>query len=231
MTAASVGSAVQAATTSLRRKILSIAVTDPTSPLYKQSEEQVIVENGRCFLREDPTRGESYVDILRRHAMEVVEATEDVKPNPERMQYTACAFGAHFAEVHVHPDSGEARVRRYVGAFSAGRILNPKTARSQLIGGIVWGIGMALMEQTIVDPHTGRIVNASLGEYHVPVNADVPQIEAFFVEEHDPHVNPLGSKGIGEIGTIGSAAAIANAVYHATGKRIRDLPITLDKLL
>jgi xanthine dehydrogenase YagR molybdenum-binding subunit len=231
MTAASVGSAVQAATTSLRRKILSIALTDPTSPLHNQSEEQVIVENGRCFLREDPTRGETYVDILRRHSMEVAEATEDVKPNPEMKQYTACAFGAHFAEVHVHPDSGEARVRRYVGAFSAGRILNPKTAHSQLIGGIVWGIGMALMEQTILDPHTGRIVNASLGEYHVPVNADVPEIEAFFVEEHDPHVNPLGSKGIGEIGTIGSAAAIANAVYHATGKRVRDLPITLDKLL
>jgi xanthine dehydrogenase YagR molybdenum-binding subunit len=123
------------------------------------------------------------------------------------------------------------RVTRYVARFGAGRILNPKTAHSQLIGGIIWGIGMALMEQTVVDQHSGHLVNNDFAEYHIPVNADVPEIDAGFVSEEDPYVNPLGIKGIGEIGMIGVAAAIANAVYHATGKRIRALPITLDKLL
>ena len=120
---------------------------------------------------------------------------------------------------------------RMVGAFAAGRILNAKTAHSQIMGGMVWGIGMALHEQTVMDTRLGRIVNADLAEYHVPVNADVPAIDAFFVEEVDTHVNPIGVKGIGEIGIVGAPAAIANAVYHATGKRIRDLPITPDKLL
>lgn len=141
------------------------------------------------------------------------------------------AFGAHFAEVHVDPDLGEVRVTRFVGAFAAGRILNEKTARSQFIGGITWGIGMALTEQTRYDERTGRIMTANLADYLVPVHADVPHIETIVVPEDDPHVNEAGVKGIGEIGIVGVAAAIANAVYHATGKRIRDLPITPEKLL
>ncbi len=141
------------------------------------------------------------------------------------------AFGAQFAEVHVDEDLGQIKVARMLGCFGAGQILNAKTARSQLLGGMVWGIGMALQEQAQMDKRLGRWVNNNLAEYHVPVNADVAELDAIWVDEHDSHINPLGAKGIGEIGITGAAAAIANAVFHATGKRVRDLPITLDKLL
>ena len=125
---------------------------------------------------------------------------------------------------------GIVRVTRVVNAVAAGRILNPKTARSQVMGGVVWGIGMALHEETLIDHNFGRYVNANLGEYHVPVNADIHDIEVIFVDEPDELINPLGIKGVGEIGVVGTAAAVANAIWHATGKRVRDLPITLDKL-
>ena len=141
------------------------------------------------------------------------------------------SFGAVFAEVRVDPDLGAVRVPRVVAAYGVGNVLNEKTARSQIMGGVVWGIGMALLEETHIDPRTGRYVNADLAEYHVPVNADVRPIDVHFVEEHDAHVNPIGVKGVGEIGITGVAASIANAVYHATGKRVRDLPITLDKVV
>jgi xanthine dehydrogenase YagR molybdenum-binding subunit len=137
---------------------------------------------------------------------------------------------AIFAEVKVDEQLGVIRVTRVVSAVAAGRILNPKTASSQIIGGMVWGIGMALHEETLVDHNFGRIMNANIAEYHVPVNADVHDIKVIFVDEPDDTVNPLGIKGLGEIGIVGVAAAIANAIYHATGKRVRDLPITLDKL-
>ena len=141
------------------------------------------------------------------------------------------AFGAQFAEVHVDADLGQVKVARMVGVFGAGRILNEKTARNQLMGGMVWGMSMALHEHGVMDERLGRFVNNNLAEYHVPVNLDVPAIEALWVKEEDLHVNPLGVKGIGEIGITGSSAAIANAIFHATGKRIRDLPITPDKLI
>jgi xanthine dehydrogenase YagR molybdenum-binding subunit len=141
------------------------------------------------------------------------------------------AFGAVFAEVAVDRDFGLVRVRRLVGAYGAGRIVNPRMARSQVISGMVGGIGMALMEHTITDPHSGRIVNADLANYLAPVNADIADIDAIFVEEHDPYVNPLGVKGVGELALVGVAPAITNAVFHATGKRVRDLPITPEKLL
>jgi xanthine dehydrogenase YagR molybdenum-binding subunit len=141
------------------------------------------------------------------------------------------SFGAVFAEVRVDEDLGEIRVPRVVTAHGVGRVLNPKTARSQIAGGVVWGIGQALMEESLVDPRTGRYVNADLAEYHVPVNADIGAIDVHFVEEPDTHVNPIGVKGAGEIGITGVAAAIANAAYHATGVRVRDLPISLDKLV
>lgn len=140
------------------------------------------------------------------------------------------AHGAVFAEVKVDPDFGQVRVTRLVGAFAAGRIINPRLVRSQYYGGMIWGMSFALHEHTLVDPRTGRPMNPNLAEYRVPVNADVPSVEAILVEEEDPHVNPLGIKGVGEIGITGSAGAIANAVWHATGVRVRRFPITLDQI-
>jgi xanthine dehydrogenase YagR molybdenum-binding subunit len=141
------------------------------------------------------------------------------------------SFGAVFAEVKVDPDLGIITVPRIVGAYGVGRLVNRKTGHSQLMGGIIWGIGMALLERTDMDLVTGRAVNGNLAEYHLPVNADVGSIDIIVVDETDPQINALGAKGIGEIGVVGVAAAIGNAVFHATGKRIRDLPITLDKLV
>jgi xanthine dehydrogenase YagR molybdenum-binding subunit len=141
------------------------------------------------------------------------------------------AHGAVFAEVKVDPDLGQMRVTRVVGAFAAGRIINPRMARSQLYGGMIWGVSFALHEHAVMDPRSGRPMNPNLGEYHVPVNADVPSLEAILVEEVDPHVNALGIKGVGEIGITGTAGAVANAVCHATGVRVRHFPITLDRLI
>ena len=141
------------------------------------------------------------------------------------------AFGAQFAEVRVDPDLGTIRVSRFVGAFDAGNLLNAKTARSQLIGGITYGIGMALLEETLVDGETGRIVNSNVAEYLMPVNADVPEIETIVVQNDDKNSNPLGAKGIGELPMVGVAAAIANAVYHATGVRVRKVPIRIEDIL
>jgi len=149
----------------------------------------------------------------------------------DRDDYSVGGFGAVFARVRVDEDLGEIRVDRVVGAFAAGRILNPRTARSQLLGGMVWGIGQALHEHSVRDPRSARMVTRDLADYHVPVNADIADLEILLVPEDDPHVNELGVKGLGELSTPGVAAAIANAVYHATGVRVRDLPITLDKLL
>ena len=146
------------------------------------------------------------------------------------MKYSMASYGAQFCEARVNGESGEVRISRWLGSFDCGRILNPKTAVSQLRGGIVMGIGMALAEETLLDTRRGRIMNPSLAEYHVPVHLDVPHIEVIYNDIPDEHT-PLGAHGVGEIGITGAAAAIANAIFHATGKRIRDLPITLDKLL
>jgi len=162
---------------------------------------------------------------------EGLEATGTFQANPEAQQYAMHAFGAQFAEVRVNMDTGEVRVPRLLGVFAAGHIINPKTARSQFLGGMTWGLSMALHEESVLDPRFGDYVNHDFAEYHIATNADVGEIDVTWIEEDDPHVNPIGVKGIGEIGIVGTAAAIANAVYHATGIRVRDLPITLDKLL
>ena len=162
---------------------------------------------------------------------EGLEATGTFQANPEAQQYAMHAFGAQFAEVRVNMDTGEVCVPRLLGVFAAGHIINPKTARSQFLGGMTWGLSMALHEESVLDPRFGDYVNHDFAEYHIATNADVGEIDVSWIEEDDPHVNPIGVKGIGEIGIVGTAAAIANAVYHATGIRIRDLPITLDKLL
>ncbi|MCW2638394.1 MAG: xanthine dehydrogenase molybdopterin binding subunit [Dactylosporangium sp.] len=159
------------------------------------------------------------------------EVTAEMPDNPDSERFSMHSFGAQFAEVRVHEDSGEVRVPRLLGVFAAGRIINPKTARSQLLGGMTMGLSMALHEHSVVDPRFGHVVNHDLAEYHIATNADVGSIEAYWVDEDDPYVNPMGAKGLGEVGIVGTAAAIANAAHHATGIRVRDLPITLDKLL
>jgi xanthine dehydrogenase YagR molybdenum-binding subunit len=162
---------------------------------------------------------------------EGLEVTAEMPDNPDAGRFAMHAFGAQFAEVRVHEDSGELRVPRLLGVFAAGRIINPKTARSQLLGGMTMGLSMALHEDSVVDPRFGHVVNHDFAGYHIAANADVGSIEVAWVDDEDPYVNPMGSKGIGELGIVGTAAAIANAVHHATGIRVRDLPITLDKLL
>ncbi len=191
---------------------------------------------GRLFRRDDPSRSESYADILGRAGLLQIEGRgTGGNPNPmeahAQSDYAMHAHGAVFAEVKVDPDLGQMRVTRVVGAFAAGRIINPRLVKSQYYGGMIWGVSFALHEQAIMDPRSGRLMNANLAEYHVPVNADVPSLEAILVEEHDPHVNPLGIKGVGEIGITGTAGAVANAVWHATGIRVRKFPITLDRLI
>ena len=158
-------------------------------------------------------------------------ARAGLAPNEDAGRYSMSAFGAQFAEVAVHADTGEVRVPRLYGTFAVGRVVNPRLARSQLLGGMTMGLGMALHEHSLLDPRTGHVVNHDLAEYHLPSNADVADLRASWVDEHDPHVNPLGTKGIGEIGIVGTAAAVANAAWHATGVRVRDLPVTLDKVL
>ena len=231
MTIASVGSSVLEAGLAVRAKLIDLVKNDSRSPLFGVTVDTVTFADGRISLKSDPSRGESYSGILRRNRLDSIEATVDSTPGEESKKYSMHAFAAHFAEVRVDVDLGLIRINRFVTGCAAGRIMNEQTALTQITGAVVGGIGMALTEETVMDHRMGRFVNANLGEYHVPVNADVKNIEAFFVEERDDKVNPLGAKGIGEVGYVGVASAIANAVFHATGKRVRQLPITLDKLL
>jgi xanthine dehydrogenase YagR molybdenum-binding subunit len=230
-TTASVGPAVYAAARAARDKVIAMAVGDNDSPLRGMASDGITVENGWLIDRQRPDRRESMVAVLARHSGAPVEAISDEKPGDEKKQYAMHSFGAVFVEVHVDPDLGTIRVPRVVGVYGIGRLMNQKTGLSQLMGGVVWGLGMGLMEKTEIDWRTGRAVNANLADYHVPVNADIGTIDVSVVEENDPHINVLGAKGIGEIGIVGVAAALGNAVYHATGKRVRELPITLDKLV
>ncbi|MCS0591476.1 xanthine dehydrogenase family protein molybdopterin-binding subunit [Massilia norwichensis] len=229
-TVASVGPAVQAAGHALRLKLAGIALADQASPLFGVTADQIGFEHGELYRLDEPARRESMAAIVARHGAPV-EVTAKAEPGDEKKKYSMHAFGAVFVEVTVDEDLGEIRVPRVVGVYGVGKLMNEKTGYSQLMGGIVWGIGLALFEETVIDKRNGRAVNGNLAEYHVPVNADIQGIDVQIVDEDDPHVNPLGAKGIGEIGITGVGAAIANAVYHATGKRVRDLPITLDKLL
>jgi len=232
VTAASTGSAVHDVAIALRDKLIQIAITDPQSAVYGAKAADVRIAEGRLTTGvELAGRTESYASLLGRHGGEPVEVTVTARPGQEAQQYSMHSFGAVFTEVHVDPDLGLVRVPRIVTAHAVGRILNAKTARSQIISGAVWGVGMALEEETLIDPRTGRYVNADLAEYHVPVNADIGTIDAAFIEEPDEHVSTVGAKGIGEIGITGVAASIANAVYHATGKRVRELPIRIERIL
>ncbi len=230
-TAASTGSAVKQAALELRNEMFRRAVADEKSPFHGLRADELELEAGRVRSRARKGQEQSIEQLAASLAGGDLSVEVHAEARPERKQYSTHSFGAHFAEVRVDEDSGEVRVARWVAAFAAGKILNEKTARSQYQGGIVWGIGFALHEHTVRDPRSGRVVTRDLADYHVPVHADVPVIDVIMVDEVDPYVNDVGAKGIGEIGITGAAAAVANAVYHATGKRIRDLPITPDKLI
>ncbi|HEY2029084.1 MAG TPA: xanthine dehydrogenase family protein molybdopterin-binding subunit [Myxococcales bacterium] len=227
MTAASVSSAVLLTCNALREKLVRLAVADPASPLHGLDPAEVRAEDGRLFAS---GREDAHADVVRRSGAPV-EARAKAEPDEVRKKLSNHAFGAHFAEVLVDPDLGMVKVARMVGVFAPGRVLNARTARSQLLGAMVWGIGTALHEHTQYDARLGRIMNHDLAGYHVPVNADVGVLEAHIVEEHGDKGNPAGVKGLGELGLCGAAAAIANAVFNATGRRVRSLPITPDKLL
>lgn len=230
--AASAGSAVKLACEAVRDVLLRSARKVEGSPLAKARKQDVIFANGHIALAMDRARSVSFVEAMRAGGLREIEQEATTGPNPiSNKRKARFAHAAIFAEVKVDEDLGVVRVTRIVDAVAAGRIINPKTARSQILGGVVFAIGKALEEDTFPDHALGRFMNHDLAEYHMPVNADVREIDVHFVEEHDDEVNPLGVKGVGEIGIVGTAAAIANAIYHATGKRVRRLPITIDKLL
>jgi xanthine dehydrogenase YagR molybdenum-binding subunit len=213
-------------------KLADLATGDERSPLFGAGNAGVTARGGRLFRRDDESRSESYADILRRAGLSEIDARGKGAADPAAQSaYAMHAHGAVFAEVKVDPDLGQIRATRLVGAFAAGRVINPRMVQSQIYGGMIWGVSFALHEQAITDHRSGRIINANLAEYHVPVNADVPSLEAIMIEEHDPHVNALGIKGVGEIGVTGSAGAVANAVWHATGVRLRRFPIRIDDLV
>ncbi|CAO3401952.1 xanthine dehydrogenase family protein molybdopterin-binding subunit [Azospirillum palustre] len=225
---ASIGGAVIAATEVFVEELLKLAGND--SPLAGLSLADVETRDGGIGHRDDAVRFESYESILRRAGRGELVCEAEAPPPAEMEAFSMHSYGAQFCEVRVSEITGEVRVSRFLGSFDAGRILNAKTATSQFKGGIIMGIGLALTEETNFDPRTGRIVNASLADYHVPVQMDVPAIEILYTDIPDPQA-PMGARGIGEIGITGVGAAVANAVHNATGKRIRDLPITLDKLM
>ena len=229
---ATAGSAIHDAATAAIRALADLATGDERSALFGAGNQGVVARDGRLHRKDDEQRSERYADILARAGRASLSADGKAAPNAaNQAQYAAHAHGAVFAEVKIHPSLGQIRVTRLVGAFAAGAIINPRLVTSQYYGGMIWGVSFALHEQALHDPRTGRVMNANLAEYRVPVNADIPDMEAILVEEDDPYVNALGVKGVGEIGITGTVGAIANAVWHATGVRVRRLPITLERLL
>jgi xanthine dehydrogenase YagR molybdenum-binding subunit len=226
--ATSVANGIATTADAVRDELLRLAKQIPNSPLANTNPDDVALADGKLMSRRDGSRVVSIADAMRHGGVDRIELERTNNPGHDasRAHNTHAAI---FAEVKVDGQLGVIRVTRVVSAVAGGRIMNPKTASSQILGSVVWGIGMALHEETLIDHTLGRIINANIAEYHVPVNADVQDIKVIFVDEPDDS-NRLGMKGLGEIGIVGVAAAIANAVYHATGKRVRDLPITLDKL-
>jgi len=227
--AASVSNGIATTSDAVRKQLLRLAKQMPNSPLADAAPDEVALADGKLVSKRDASRAVTIADAMRHGAVERIEQEKSTTFADDGL-HAHNTHSAIFAEVKVDEQLGVIRVTRVVSAVAAGRILNTKTAHSQIMGSVVWGIGMALHEETLVDHKFGRIMNANIAEYHVPVNADVHDIKVIFVDEPDEIVNPLGIKGVGEIGIVGVAAAIANAIYHATGKRVRDLPITLDKL-
>jgi xanthine dehydrogenase YagR molybdenum-binding subunit len=229
--ATSLSGAIHDAVGNLVRAFVDVVTDDESSPLRGRSPDDVISTKGGIHVVDAPSIGETYVEMLARHGLPEIAADGERDPQANGASPPPNgSFAAWFAEVLVDADLGLLLVSRIVSAVDAGRILNEKLARSQIIGGAIMGLGMTMLEETVFDPETGRIANATFGDYLIPTNADVPDIDVVFVGTPDT-VRPLGIKGIGEIGVVGVSAAIANAVYHATGRRIRSLPITIERLL
>lgn len=231
ITTASVGTAAQGAAMAIKTKLVGLAQKDANSPLAGASVDDVEMADGTLSLKSNAAKKVAVADVMKANGMTEIVETFTSTPNAERRNYRTQAHGAQFVEVKVDEDLGIIKVTRVVEATACGRIINPKASHSQEMGGVVWGIGMALQEETAVDHRYGRMMTTNFATYHIPVNADVQSVETAFVDEEDKIVNPLGIKGMGELCLVGIPAAIANAVFHATGKRVRDLPITLDKLL
>ncbi|UOQ82418.1 xanthine dehydrogenase family protein molybdopterin-binding subunit [Hymenobacter sp. 5414T-23] len=246
--AGTVSSSIYVAAQDVWQKLIKLAVQDKKSPLFRAKPTDVVVENGRLVLKANKAKGEDYATLMKRNETPDIEGSghgkygagyesgraagpADSGHQDDMAGHSMHSFGAHFCEVKVNPELGTVRVTRWVSVHAAGRILNAKTARSQIIGGSIFGIGCALMERTVRDENFARYTNSNLADYHIPVNADIPDMQVEFIEEHDPFINAMGVKGIGEISMVGVAAAVANAVFHATGKRVRSLPITPDKIL
>jgi len=229
---ATVSTAIHKAGGEVIARLAELAMGDERSPLFGAGNMGVIARGGRLHRLDDEGRSETYAEILVRAGLSEIEGNGTGTADPAAQNAFAMhAHGAVFVEVKVDPEFGQIRATRVVGAFAAGRVINPRMVRSQYYGGMIWGVSFALHEHAVTDRRSGRIMNANLAEYHVPVNADVPSLEAILVEEHDPHVNPLGIKGVGEISITGTAGAVANAVWHATGVRVRRFPITLEALI
>lgn len=230
-TTASVGTAIYGAAQNIKGKLLELANRSESSPFKTAKADELELANGLLQFKGDAGRSVNVSELMRRNSTNEIEDTFQASPGAERQNYATGAHGVQFAEVKIDPDLRTIKVTRVIEVSACGKIMNPTTSHSQEIGGIVWGIGMALQEGTEIDHRYGRMMNANLQHYHVPVNADILDVETFFIEEDDKIVNPLGVKGMGELGMVGVPAAIANAIFHATGKRVRDLPITIDKLL
>ena len=230
-TAASVCPAVHDAAIQAKLKLVQLAVADTASPLHGANPDDLDTRDGKLFLKSSPDKSETIATLIARNGNNPVEGAATSELPKDRDTFSSHSWGAIFAEVAVDADTHMVKVRRLVGTYDIGTLINQKTGINQLVGGVVWGISMALHEESVIDPIHGRTVNESFAEYHVPVNADVPEIDITCLNIPDYKFNPLGARGIGEIGITGTAAAIGNAIYNATGKRVRDFPITLDKIM
>jgi len=230
-TMANAGASVMLAARALRDKAIELSLTGRDPPFAGASPQDIVVNDGRLLLAKK-NASISYAELLARNEINELVGDGNYDPVEEANGSKAVfSFSAVFAEVRVDPDLGLVRLNRFVGVYDAGRIVNPKTARSQAIGGIIWGVGQALLEQSEMDPTTGRYLSRNYSGYLVPTNADIPHLDVLFAGEFDEEASPVGAKGLGELTAVSVAPAIANAVYHATGKRVRELPITVEKLL
>jgi len=230
-TTATVGSALIAAADAVRVKLVGLAAADRRWPLFDVPADGAALAGGKLVAKDNPAKADGYGDILRRAGQMEISAEVSVKPGEEKEKFSFLSTGAQFVEVKIDPDLPRVRVTRVVGVYDPGKVLNPRLARSQFLGGITMGLGAALLERTVYDPRRGSVVTPDLEGYLVLVNADAPEIDVSFIDEPDYAFNPTGGRGLGELGITGLAAAVANAVFHATGRRVRDLPITLDHLL